>query len=150
MEISLKVTNIQSLTKIFGQFWDLSVCRSSRHKNEQWPRMTHEFDTRVWPTRMTHKNDPRKWPTRMTYENNPRVWPTRMTHQNDLREWLTSLTHENDPSTRMTHEFDSREWPTRPTWPTRFSKLRETYPWFHATLTKTNQFENIFTYQKLL
>ena len=30
------------------------------------------------------------------------------------------------------------------------SSLRETYPWFPATLTKANQFENIFSYQKLL
>ena len=28
--------------------------------------------------------------------------------------------------------------------------LRETYPRFPATLTKTNEFENIFTYQKFL
>ena len=33
-----------------------------------------------------------------------------------------------------------------------FSKytLRESYPWFPTTLTKTNQFENTFTYKKLL
>ena len=113
MEISLKVTNIQSLTKILGQFWDLSVRRSSRHKNDQWPRMTHENDPRVWPTSLTHENGSRVWPTRMTHEFDPRVWPTRMTHEFDPREWPSSLTHENDP----------REWPTRPTWPTRFNTL---------------------------
>ena len=28
--------------------------------------------------------------------------------------------------------------------------LCETYPWFRTTLTKTNQVENTYTYQKLL
>ena len=71
MEVSLKVINIQSLTKIVRQFWDLRVPRSLRLKNDQWQWMTKN-DPRVWPTGMTHESDPRELPTRMTQENDPR------------------------------------------------------------------------------